>query len=76
MPFSKYAIDPEHVEKMRAAFYKVCEALMLKCDMDDPMTEVIVSKIFALGKTGDHDVDGLAELVLNDIAGDGQAAAE
>ena len=35
-----------------------------------------ISKIFALGKTGDHDADGLAELVLSDIADDGQVAAE
>jgi hypothetical protein len=76
MPFSKYAIDPEHIETMRAAFYKVCDALLLKCDVDDPMTNLIVSKIVAFGKSGEHDADRLAEIVLNEIADDGQVAAE
>jgi hypothetical protein len=35
-----------------------------------------ISKIFALGKTGGHDTDGLAELVLSGIADGGQVAAE
>jgi hypothetical protein len=62
---------------MRAAFDKVCDALLLKCDIDDPITELIASKIVALGKTGEHDANRLAELVLNDIADDdGQVAAE
>jgi hypothetical protein len=34
MPFSKHQIDPAHIEAMRAAFSKVCEALLLKCDTD------------------------------------------
>jgi hypothetical protein len=76
MPFSKYAIDPEHIKEMRAAFNKVCDALLLKCDANDPMTEIIVTKIVALGKAGKHNADALAELVLNDIADDSQAAAE
>jgi hypothetical protein len=40
MFFSKHQIDPAHIEAMRAAFRKVCDALLLKCDRDDPMTEV------------------------------------
>ena len=50
MPFSQYQIDPAHIEAMRSAFKKVCEALMLRCDKDDPMTDVVVSKIVALAK--------------------------
>jgi hypothetical protein len=76
MPFSKHHIDPAHIEAMRAAFKKVCEALLLKCDRDDPMTEIIVTKIVALAKAGEHDANRLAELVLNDLADDGLAAAE
>jgi hypothetical protein len=77
MPFSKHVIDAEDTERMRAPFDKVCDALLLKCDIDDPITELIASKIVALGKTGEHDADELAELVLNDIADDdGQVAAE
>jgi len=45
---------------MRSGFYKVCDALLLKCDSDDPMTEIIVKKIVALAKTGEGDADRLA----------------
>jgi hypothetical protein len=76
MPFSKYYVEPEHMETMRAAFYKVCDALLLKGDVEDPMTEVIANKIVALAKAGEHDADRLAELVLNDVVDDGLAAAE
>jgi hypothetical protein len=61
MPFSKY-IKHEHIEAMRAAFYKVCDALLLNGDVDDPMTEVVVDKIVALAKAGEHNVDRLALL--------------
>jgi hypothetical protein len=76
MPFSKYVIDPEHIEAMRAAFHRVCDALLLKCDRDDPMTEIIAEKIVGLAEAGEHDANRLAELVLNDLADDGLAAAE
>jgi hypothetical protein len=75
MPFSKHQIDPSHIEAMRSAFQKACDALLLKCDVDDPMTEIIVNKIVALAKAGEHDANRLAELVLNDLIDDGQAAA-
>ena len=64
MPFSKY-IEHEQIEAMRAAFYKVCDALLLNGEVDDPMTEVVVNKIMA--KAGEHDADRLAEHVLNDL---------
>jgi hypothetical protein len=78
MPFSRYQIDryqidPEHIEAMHSAFHRVCDALLLKGDVDDPMTEMIADKIMALAKAGEHDADRLAELVLNDLADDGQA---
>jgi hypothetical protein len=76
MPFSKYNIDPEHIEAMRAAFYRVCDALLLKGDRDDPMTEIIADKIVALAAAGEHDGQRLAEHVLNDLVDDGLAAAE
>jgi hypothetical protein len=76
MPFSKYDIDPHHIEAMRAAFYRVCDALLLKGEVDDPMTGVIVGKIVALTKAGEYNADRLAEHVLNDLVDDGLAAAE
>jgi hypothetical protein len=74
MPFSQYQIDPAHIEAMRSAFKTACEALMLRCDKDDPMTGVIVAKIVALAKTGEHDADRLASYVLADLEGRTNAA--
>ena len=54
MPFSKYNIDPEHIEAMRAAFHRVCDILQLNCDADDPMTEIVVMKIVVLAKAGEN----------------------
>jgi hypothetical protein len=76
MPFSKYNTDPERIEAMRAAFHGVCDALLLKGEVDDPMTEVIAKKIMALAEAGEHDARRLAEHVLNDLVDDGLAAAE
>ena len=71
MPFSKHYVDPLHIEAMRTAFYKVWDALLLNGDVDDPMTEVVVNKIVALAKAGEHDANRLAEHVLNDLVDDG-----
>jgi hypothetical protein len=76
MPFSHHHIDPAHIEAMRTAFKKVCGALQLKCDKDDPMTEVIVNKIVALAKAGEHDADRLAASVLNDLCPVRRGAAD
>jgi hypothetical protein len=76
VPFSRLVVDPLHIEAMRAAFYQVCDALLLKYNRDDPMTEIIADKIVALAEAGEHDANRLAELVLNDLADDGLAAAE
>jgi hypothetical protein len=75
MPFGKHQIDPLHIEAMRSAFKQVCDAVLLRCNVDDPMTEIIVTKIVALAKAGEDDANRLAELVLNDLADDGLAAA-
>jgi len=48
--------------------YRVCDALQLKCESEDSMTEIIVTKIVALWKVGEHDADRLANKVLNDLA--------
>jgi hypothetical protein len=70
MPFSKHYVDPAHMEAMRAAFNKVCDVLQLACVKEDPMTDIIVTKIVALAKAGEHDADRLAARVLNDLADD------
>jgi hypothetical protein len=64
MPFA------EHHEVMRSAFRKVCDALLLRCDVDDPLTEIIVNKIVAHATAGEHDAEHLAQKVLDDLADD------
>jgi hypothetical protein len=44
--------------------------LLIKCDKEDPMTEVIVRKIIRAAKAGEHDTHRLAVLVLNDMVDD------
>jgi hypothetical protein len=75
MPFRKHHIDPAHIEAMRSAFHKVCDALLLKGNVDDPMTEIIANKVVALANPGEHDANRLAELILKDLADDGLPAA-
>jgi hypothetical protein len=68
MPFSRYKIaDPDLMEAMRAAFHRVCDILQLSCDRQDPLTEVVVTKIVELAKAGERDpemlcIDVLAQL--------------
>jgi hypothetical protein len=59
---------------MRSAFHQVCDALLFN-DIDDPLTKIIVNKIVALAKAGEHDASRQAELVLNDLANGGLPAA-
>lgn len=56
------------MEPMRAAFRQVCDALDMKCEAEDPMTDIIVGKIVALAKAGEVDADKLADKVLADLA--------
>src|SRR5580658_9783403 len=55
MPFSKYTVESSLMEAMRAAFYRVCDVLQLSCDREDPLTEVVVTKIVELAKAGERD---------------------
>ena len=70
MPFAQHQADLALMKAMRTAFHKVCDELLLKCDKDDPMTDIIVNKIVSLAKTGEHDADRLVAHVLNDLADD------
>jgi hypothetical protein len=69
MPFSKYDLDPEHIEAMQAAFHRVCDVLQLDCGRENPMTEIVATKIVELSKAGELNperlcLDTLAELEL------------
>jgi hypothetical protein len=68
MRFSKHVVDPAHIEAMRSAFQKVCDALDLKCDADDPMTEIIAMKIIELTKAGEVDPGRICARVLAGFA--------
>jgi len=64
MPFSKYSVDPEQIEALRAAFYRVCDVLQLSGEVDDRMTEVVAMKIMELAKGGELDPERLCVAVL------------
>jgi hypothetical protein len=64
MPFSKYLLPPDQIEAMRAAFYRVCDVLKLKGEIDDPMTEIVAQKIVDLAKAGERDPERLSTAVL------------
>ena len=68
MPFSKHVIRPEHIEAMRLAFQKVCEALELECKPGEPMTELVVTKIIEHAKAGEIDPERLCRQVLLEIS--------
>jgi hypothetical protein len=70
MLLPQYYVEPAHIEAMRTAFHRVCEVLLIKCDKEDPMTEIIVRKIIRAAKAGEYDTDRLAVLVLNDLVDD------
>jgi hypothetical protein len=55
------------MEATRAAFYRVCDILQLSGDREDPLTEIVVTKIVELAKAGERDpeilcIDVLAQL--------------
>jgi hypothetical protein len=57
MLFSKYTADfnADLMEAMRAAFYRVYDILQLSGDREDPLTEIVVTKIVELAKAGERD---------------------
>jgi hypothetical protein len=66
MPFTKYVVDPAHIEAMRSAFHKVCAVLQLDGKSGDDVTDIIV--IIERAKAGETDSDRLCSQVLLDMA--------
>jgi hypothetical protein len=60
MPFSKYEVDPAHVEMMRTAFYRVCESLGITPDANEHMAELVAMKLVELAKEGETTSIGFA----------------
>jgi hypothetical protein len=69
MPFTGKAIDPNHLELMRAAFNKICDRLELECRREDPLTDLLVDTIVEIVATGERDPDRLCEGVLARLKG-------
>jgi hypothetical protein len=46
------------------AFYRVCDVLQLKGEIDDPMTEIVAQKIVDLATGGERDPERLCAAVL------------
>jgi hypothetical protein len=67
VPFSKFNGDPQLLEAMRATFYRVCDVLQLNGDCEDPVTELVVTKIVELAKAGELDPERLCIDVLADL---------
>jgi hypothetical protein len=68
MPFSKHEVSLEHIEAMRVAFQKVCEALQLDCKPGEPLTDLIVMKIVEHAKAGESNPDRLCKKLLLELA--------
>jgi hypothetical protein len=76
MPFSNYKADSDLMEAMRAAFHRICKALQLNCDLEDRITEVIVTKIVELAKSGERDPEILCGKVLADLETQAEGVTE
>jgi hypothetical protein len=76
MPFSNYKVDSDLMESMRTAFHWVCKALQLNCDLEDRITEVIVTKIVQLAKAGARDPEILCGKVLADLETPAESVTE
>jgi hypothetical protein len=67
MSFPEFVVDPRQMNAMHLVFDRVCADLQLRCDIDDPLTELIVEKIVALATAGEIDPDRLYQFVLQDL---------
>jgi hypothetical protein len=67
MPFSEYGVDADLMEAMHDAFQRVCDILRLSGDRDDPLTEIVVTKIVGLAKAGERDPEILCIDVLSQL---------
>jgi hypothetical protein len=64
MPFRNYVVNPGDIGAMSTTFRMVCDALDLKCDEFDPMTNLVVGKIVELARAGEINPLHLSDRVL------------
>jgi hypothetical protein len=62
----KSVFDPEEVRQIATAYEATLKALRLR-NQQDPVTELVASKIMELAKTGEPDTTRLSELVLKEF---------
>ena len=60
-------LEPEQIKAMRSAFKKVSEALKFDYHPNDPMTDLIVTKITERVNDGEIDPDRITDQVLIEI---------
>jgi hypothetical protein len=65
MSIRSYFVEDEHVEAMRAAFQKACEALQLNGGATDAVTELVAMKIIELATAGEKNSDRLCSQALS-----------
>jgi hypothetical protein len=51
----KSAFGPEEVAGLTAAYERACESLLLNNRKDDPLSELVASKIIEVAQTGERD---------------------
>jgi hypothetical protein len=67
MPIRGFQIyEPELIETMRLAFYKVSKALQLS-DADHISAEIVVARIVELARTRESDAERLCAQVLGSL---------
>jgi hypothetical protein len=76
MPFTKFNLEHEDIEVMRAAFHRVCELLQLDCGADDRVTEIVATKLIEYAKSGERDPERLCIGVLASLQAALQSTAE
>jgi predicted RNA methylase len=76
MPFTKFNLEHEDIEVMRAAFNRVCDLLHLDCGANDRITAVVATKIVELAKSGERDPERLCIDVLASLQETLQSTAD
>jgi hypothetical protein len=56
-------------DAMQLAFRKLCLALRIDGDLNDPKTDLLLARIVAFAKGGDFDPDSLCSKVLTSMGG-------
>jgi hypothetical protein len=59
--------DPAHIEAMRLAFHRACEALQLR-GTSEAITEIVAAKIIEFAKAGEVDPERLFSKVLSEVS--------